>query len=63
VNGQVFCVRKNEILLFSHPRPIRSMQRADGWTPQTLAEQLIPAFRPNFQALEISSDIFAWDPI
>jgi NAD(P)-dependent dehydrogenase (short-subunit alcohol dehydrogenase family) len=63
VNGQVFCVRKNEILLFSHPRPVRSMQRADGWTPKSIAEQLIPAFQPNFQPLDISSDIFGWDPI
>jgi NAD(P)-dependent dehydrogenase (short-subunit alcohol dehydrogenase family) len=63
VNGQVFCVRKNEILLFSQPRPIRSMQRSDGWTPQSLAEQLLPAFQPSFQPLDVSSDIFAWDPI
>jgi NAD(P)-dependent dehydrogenase (short-subunit alcohol dehydrogenase family) len=63
VNGQVFCVRKNEILLFSQPRPIRSMQRSDGWTPQSLAEQLLPAFKPNFTPLDISTDIFAWDPI
>jgi NAD(P)-dependent dehydrogenase (short-subunit alcohol dehydrogenase family) len=63
VNGQVFCVRKNEILLFSQPRPIRSMQRSDGWTPQSLAEQLLPAFAPSFTPLDISTDIFAWDPI
>jgi NAD(P)-dependent dehydrogenase (short-subunit alcohol dehydrogenase family) len=63
VNGQVFCVRNNEILLFSQPRPIRSMQRSDGWTPQSLAEQLLPAFQPSFQPLDVSSDIFAWDPI
>jgi NAD(P)-dependent dehydrogenase (short-subunit alcohol dehydrogenase family) len=63
VNGQIFCVRKNEVLLFSQPRPIRSMQKSEGWTPQTLAEQLLPAFRPSFQALEISTDVFAWEPI
>jgi NAD(P)-dependent dehydrogenase (short-subunit alcohol dehydrogenase family) len=63
VNGQIFCVRKNEIFLFSQPRPIRSMQRQDGWTAETLAEHLLPAFRPSFQALEVSADVFAWDPI
>ena len=63
VNGQVFCVRKNEIFLFSHPRPIRSMQRTEGWTAQTLAEHLLPAFRPSFQPLEVSADVFAWDPV
>src|SRR3546814_6164421 len=26
VSGQIFCVRKNEIFLFSVPRPIRSMR-------------------------------------
>jgi hypothetical protein len=39
------------------------MQRSDGWTPQSLAEQLLPAFKPNFTPLDISTDIFAWDPI
>jgi NAD(P)-dependent dehydrogenase (short-subunit alcohol dehydrogenase family) len=63
VNGQIFCVRKNEIFLFSQPRPIRAMHRMEGWTPQTLAEQLVPAFRPSFQPLEVSADVFSWDPI
>jgi NAD(P)-dependent dehydrogenase (short-subunit alcohol dehydrogenase family) len=63
VNGQIFCVRKNEVFLFSHPRPIRSMHRAEGWTPQTLAEHMLPAFRPSFQNLDVSADVFAWDPV
>jgi NAD(P)-dependent dehydrogenase (short-subunit alcohol dehydrogenase family) len=63
VNGQIFCVRKNEVFLFSHPRPIRSLHRAEGWTPQTLAEHMLPAFRPSFQNLDVSADVFAWDPV
>lgn len=63
VSGQIFCVRKNEIFLFSPPRPIRSMHRADGWTPESIASDLLPAFRPSFHALARSSDIFAWDPV
>jgi NAD(P)-dependent dehydrogenase (short-subunit alcohol dehydrogenase family) len=63
VTGQIFCVRKNEILLFSVPRPIRSMQRNEGWTPETIASELIPAMRPSMHPLTRSSDIFPYDPI
>lgn len=63
VTNQVFAVRKNEIFLFSKPRPIRSMHRSEGWTPATIASDLLPAFRPSFAKLERSSDVFSWDPI
>ena len=63
VTGQIFCVRKNEIFLFSVPRPIRSMHRAEGWTPETIASELLPAFRPSFHQLQRSGEVFAWDPI
>lgn len=63
VTGQVFCVRQNEIFLFSPPRPIRSMHRATGWSPASIAEELLPAFRPSFTPLQRSSDVFSWDPI
>lgn len=63
VTGQIFAVRKNEIFLFSVPRPIRSMHRSEGWTPESIASDLLPAFRPSFHKLERSGDIFAWDPV
>lgn len=63
VSGQIFCVRKNEIFLFAPPRPIRSMHRADGWTPSSIATELLPAFQPSFHPLQRSADIFAWDPV
>lgn len=63
VTAQIFAVRKNEIFLFSVPRPIRSMHRADGWTPDTIASDLLPAFKPSFHPLQRSGDIFAWDPV
>lgn len=63
VSGQIFSVRKNEIFLFSRPMPIRSAHRAEGWTTQSVAEEMLPAFRPSFQKLQRSSDVFAWDPI
>ena len=63
VNGQIFGSRKNEIFLFSQPRPIRSVQRSDGWTPQQLADQMLPAFKNSFFGLDRSGDIFCWDPV
>ena len=64
VSNQIFSVRKNEIILFSKPRPIRSMQKAEGWTPQALAEEMLPAFRPSFaNPNERSPDVFPYDPI
>jgi NAD(P)-dependent dehydrogenase (short-subunit alcohol dehydrogenase family) len=63
VTGQIFASRNNEVFLMSQPRPLRSMHRSDGWTPQTLAEQMLPAFRSDFYKLDRSSDVFSWDPI
>jgi hypothetical protein len=63
VSGQIFSVRKNEIFLFSVPRPIRSVHRSEGWTVASLADELLPALRPNLQPLQVSADVFAWDPV
>ena len=41
VSGQIFAVRMNEIFLMSQPRPIRSVHRAEGWTPEAIAEHAI----------------------
>jgi NAD(P)-dependent dehydrogenase (short-subunit alcohol dehydrogenase family) len=63
VSGQVFGVRNNEIFLFSQPRPLRSVHRSEGWTPEIIAEHAIPALRSNFYPLEVSGDVFSWDPV
>jgi NAD(P)-dependent dehydrogenase (short-subunit alcohol dehydrogenase family) len=63
ITGQIFGVRKNEIFLFSKPRPIRAMHRAEGWTPTSIGEVLIPAFKPSMEKLMRSADIFSWDPV
>ncbi len=63
VNGQVFAVRKNEILLMSQSRPLRSVQREDGWTPETIRDHAVPALSAAFFGLERSQDVFTWDPI
>jgi NAD(P)-dependent dehydrogenase (short-subunit alcohol dehydrogenase family) len=63
VTGQIFAVRANEIFLMSQSRPLRSVHRADGWTPETIASQAIPALRAHFYPLERSQDVFSWDPL
>jgi len=63
VTGQIFAVRANEIFLMSQNRPLRSVHRDGGWTPESIAEQAIPAMRAHFYALERSQDVFSWDPI
>jgi NAD(P)-dependent dehydrogenase (short-subunit alcohol dehydrogenase family) len=63
VTGQIFAVRMNEIFLMSQSRPLRSIHRAEGWTPQTLAEHGMPALKSSFYKLDRSADIFNWDAI
>lgn len=63
VTGQVFAVRQNELFLFSQPRPLRSVHRDGGWTGRRILEHALPALRPSFVPLDVSADVFAWDPI
>ena len=62
VSGQIFGVRANEIFLFSQNRPVRSVHRDGGWTPETVASHAVPALRADFYPLERSQDVFSWDP-
>ena len=63
VTGQIFAVRANEIFVMSQPRPVRSVHRAEGWTAEMIAEQALPALRASFAPLDVSADVFSWDPI
>lgn len=64
VTNQIFSVRKNELVLFNKSRPIRSMQKSEGWTPATIAAEFIPAMEPHLaRADERSADVFPYDPI
>ena len=63
VSGQIFGVRNNEIFLFNHTRPIRFAHMAEGWTPDTVLDRVIPAFKADFFPLERSGDVFSWDPM
>jgi NAD(P)-dependent dehydrogenase (short-subunit alcohol dehydrogenase family) len=63
ISGQIFSVRNNEIFLFGQTRPLRSIHRADGWTPEKIDQQLKGAFAPSLTPLDRSGDVFSWDPI
>lgn len=63
VTGQIFAVRMNEIFLMGQSRPLRSIHRSEGWTPQTIAEHGMPALKSSFYKLDRSADIFPWDPV
>ena len=63
VTGQIFGVRNNEIFLFSQPRPLRSVHRGEGWTPESIAEHALPALAKSFYPLDVSADVFSWDPV
>ena len=63
VNAQIFAVRANEIMVFSQPRPVRSVHMSTGWTPEAIAEIAAPAMKHHFMAMERSPDAIDWDPI
>ena len=63
VSGQIFAVRANELFVMSQSRPLRSVHRAEGWTPQTIASHALPALRAHFYPLDRTQDVFSWDPI
>lgn len=63
VNAQVFAVRNNELFLMSQPRPLRSVHRSEGWTPEFIAEHGMPALKASFVPMDRSADVFSWDPV
>ncbi len=63
VTGQIFAVRGNEIFLMSQPRPLRSVHRSEGWTPESLRDHMLPVLRPSFLPLDVSRDVFSWMPV
>ena len=62
VTAQIFGVRANEIMLFSQPRPIRSVHNTPEWTPEAIAEIAVPSMQKYFYPLERSPDVVSWDP-
>ena len=63
VTGQIFAVRNNEIYLMGQSRPLRSVHRGEGWTPETVLSHALPAMKAHFYDLDRSADVFNWDPV
>jgi NAD(P)-dependent dehydrogenase (short-subunit alcohol dehydrogenase family) len=63
VTGQIFAVRNNEIFLMGQSRPIRSVHRGEGWTPETVLNHAMPSMQASFYGLDRSQDVFSWDPV
>ena len=63
VTGQIFAVRMNEIMLMGQSRPIRSVQRSEGWTQESIIEHAMPALKASFYPLLRSQEVFNWDPV
>lgn len=63
ISGQIFVARNNEIILMSQSRPLRSVQREKGWTPELVCDHAFPAFQPSLLPLDRSQDVFSWDPV
>jgi NAD(P)-dependent dehydrogenase (short-subunit alcohol dehydrogenase family) len=63
ITGQVFYSRKNELMLFSQMRPCQRIHNSAGWTPQSIAEHLVPAFKASFYPLDLTRNVFpGWLP-
>jgi NAD(P)-dependent dehydrogenase (short-subunit alcohol dehydrogenase family) len=62
VTGQIFGVRRNEIMLFSQTRPIRSLAKTDGWDFDSIEATALPALKKFLIPLE-GAEYFAWQPL
>ena len=62
-SGQIFAARGNEVVLFSQPRPVKSIAALEGWTPGRICEQALPALENTFTPLEASAAVFPYDPL
>ena len=52
VTGQVFGVSGDNILLYSQPRAIATLNKADGWSIPSILNEAIPAMRDQFYSLD-----------
>jgi NAD(P)-dependent dehydrogenase (short-subunit alcohol dehydrogenase family) len=64
ISGQVFGVRGREVFLFSQPRPVARMAKADGdWTPASLAGAVERELAPRFTELSTDLEAFNTEPV
>jgi NAD(P)-dependent dehydrogenase (short-subunit alcohol dehydrogenase family) len=63
VSGQIMGARGNEFYLYNQTRPVRTLHRSEGWTPETVAQQLPKAWASSLTPLERTRDVFSWEAI
>ncbi|QUD89125.1 SDR family NAD(P)-dependent oxidoreductase [Phenylobacterium montanum] len=61
--GQIFAVRGNEVVLFNQPRPVKSVARIEGWTPESLIAQALPSMKASYTDVGATASVFPYDPI
>jgi NAD(P)-dependent dehydrogenase (short-subunit alcohol dehydrogenase family) len=62
-SGQIFAVRGNEVVLFNQPRPVRSVARLEGWTPDSLLSQALPSMKASYTDVGATTSVFPYEPI
>lgn len=62
-SGQIFSVRGNEIILFSQPRPVKTMANLTGWTPESILDTCLPAMSSDMEDLGPTTSVFPYDPV
>ncbi len=61
ISGQIIGIRKNEIYLFSQPRPSLTLYSEAGWTQKNLSNLFSQSVTAVAYPLETSNDVFSWD--
>jgi len=56
--GQIFGGRGNEIMVFSQPRPVRSVTTPGGWSVEQIVDEALPAVRAGYTDLGASASVF-----
>jgi NAD(P)-dependent dehydrogenase (short-subunit alcohol dehydrogenase family) len=52
VSGQIFGASGDNLILYSQPRPIETLNKAEGWTPETILSEALPKMQPKFFSLQ-----------
>jgi hypothetical protein len=48
VTGQIFGASGDNLILYSQPRPIATLNKAEGWTPETIISEALPQMKEKF---------------
>jgi NAD(P)-dependent dehydrogenase (short-subunit alcohol dehydrogenase family) len=63
ITGQIFGARAGELMIFGVPKPLRSVHKRGGWTPEEVGAIAMPAFRNFFSPVMPSAEMFPYDPL